>query len=251
MWVEWQDKVKASLPNNYASSPIYIEQGSQTADDASRVAAGVWAQKGGPIDIDGALRDVKYGAMTFSTPNGGVTRAWLDSNVEIDFIKRNVPAGYKIDNVLDVGAGYGRLAITMATLPEFKTITCVDAVPISTVVCDGYVKEFDTQKKVTVLSIDQFWDVHSALAFDIAVNVHSWNECHHDQVQNWVETLAEMRVPLLLTVSHGSYRTNEKPYYSWGNSPSWRPVVEKRYELITEESIGLSWHPHALWKLRA
>jgi hypothetical protein len=201
---------------------------------------------GGPIDDLGGARDAEFGGRVVNTSLGPVTRMWLDSNVEYHFIRRHL--GTIVDKtVLDIGAGYGRFAVSI--IDYCKGVTCVDAVPISTAVCCDYVKKF--RPVVEVLSIQEFIEAYPRLKFDLAVNIHSWNECTLEQVTNWLNVLGEMRVPYLFTVSHGTYDSAEKPYYSWNHGqPSYRPAIELRYDLVAEESIGLTGHPHALWKLK-
>ena len=86
---------------------------------------------------------------------------------------------------------------------------------------------------------------------DLAINIHSWNECPLSSIAGWLEMLSQIGVEWLFTVSNGQITGGRAAYSSWGgNGESFRPLIEVRYNLITEESLGLSDHPHALWQLK-
>ena len=244
MWEKWEAKVKSALPN-FAANPVYVEQNSQSEEEFRAVAEVV--RDLGPIDEKGKDRDAAFGGRLVETCLGKVTRMWLDSNIEIHFVMRHLPKLEKL-RVLDIGAGYGRLAVSFS--PMCDSYTCVDAVPISTAVCSEYCNRF--APNVEVIPIGTFSESYPSREFDLAVNVHSWNECTMEQVENWLAVLVEMKVPHLFTVSHGQLDAKiEKAYYTWDPGlPSFRPAIERYYDLVAEESIGLTNHPHALWKLK-
>jgi len=244
-WSAWEDKVKADR-QNFAKSPLYVEQMSQTPQEFQAVAETVTLL--GQIDPDGKTRDAQFGGRLVETCLGPVTRMWLDSNIEYHFLKRHLPT-LAYSRVLDIGAGYGRFA---ATLAQFVlSVTTVDAIPISTEVSREYLGRF--APSVDVLSIDQFTETFQTESYDLAINIHSWNECTKEQVENWIKTLVHMKVPHLFTVSHGQLNgEKEKAYYTWQiGHPSFRPILEFYYDLVAEECLGLTNHPHALWKLKA
>ncbi len=254
MWDTWQARVQASLPN-FAAHPIFVDQ-SQSEAEFQSVADYVWSKTQGQIDHEGMLRDAEFGARVVETTRGKLTRMWLDSAVEIEFLSRHMPldAG---ERILDIGAGYGRLAGAFAGMfdeiqhgnPRY---VCVDPVPISTQICRNYCARF--APKAEVPSLPDFLALHNQhhYAFDLAINVHSWNECTREQISAWLDLLDELKVPLMFTVSHGDNAGKiEGSYYAWEpGRPSWRPLIEARWEIIAEESIGFSLHPHALWRRR-
>lgn len=244
MWEDWQGIVARSLPN-FCASPIYVQQRTQSQEDFERTAEYVTRPGAIIVDPDGKTRDAEFGGLVRETKAcGPVTRMWLDSCVEVDFIMRHLPT---VPRVLDIGAGYGRLAV--ALYPFSDAYFCVDAVPISTEICRSYIGRF--QPGVTVLSLGTFVQRPENLKVDLAVNVHSWNECSYAQVARWLQVLEHLRVKYLFTVSNGHLSGGKSAYATWGGKGnSFRPLLEKQYELIAEEEIGLSQHPHALWKLR-
>ena len=192
----------------------------------------------GPVDLSGKTRDAQFGARVVATELGPVTRMWLDGNVEIDFLRRNVPE-LKDCNVLDIGAGYGRLAVMM--LPLVKSYTCVDAVAVSTELCRFYTCLF--APGVVTLGAEEF--IKDTGHYDLAINIHCWNECTIEQVTAWVEAIARRRIRYLFTVDHGR---PDEAFRSW-NAGSYRPVLEKHYRLVKEETLSLQQTSHALWTL--
>lgn len=241
MWSDWQKTVRASLPN-FATHPIYVDQG-QPEEEFRALADQVYG--GFIFDRVGQTRDAEFGARVVSTRHGNLTRMWLDSEIELNFLRRQLP---KSRRVLDIGAGYGRLAVAGA--PYFDRYVCVDAVPVSTEVCRKYCGRF--APSVEIPSLPDFLAIYrdNYRDIDLAINVHSWNECTRPQIAAWLDVLCEIGIPHLFTVSHGQNDASiERSYYAWEpGRPSFRPLIEERYELIAEESIGFSRHPHAIWR---
>ena len=277
MWKSWQNKVIDALPN-FCADKIYVEQNSVPQEEFNQVLTSIPEDKWNAL---GMARDIEYGARAFEIPRSSFrcTRMWLDAQVEIDFLmrhlrgdqdRRHAKAGMMaVDSeprfpqdwhILDIGAGYGRLAVEMA--PFVKRYYCVDAVPISTKLCTQYVEAHGLDNIIIFTMDDLEKRVNATLkyeqpAFDLAINIHSWNECNEIAIVSWLEKLKTLRVPYLFTVSHGQLKSVpsekwvQRAYYMWNNGgASYRPLLEAQYDLIAEESIGLGSHPHALWKLK-
>ncbi len=244
MWESWQETVKAALPN-FAKNPIYVEQDSVPEFKFRELAKTI---KTPPFDATGMMRDVEFGARVVETCLGAVTRMWLEAQVEIDFLVRHLSEIKSYPRCLDIGAGYGRLAVPLAGCGA--SVTCVDAVPISTQICRDYCARF--APSVKVLSLEEFEATYQNLKFDLAINIHSFNECKLSQIKEWLAVLKEMAVPYLFTVSHGQMNHVPEPSYrSYGDDhPDFRCLIEAQYDLIAEESLGLSPSPHAIWRLR-
>ncbi len=90
----------------------------------------------GQLDEDGL-----FGAWTFEFGDRPpVSRDLLDSVNEINYLDTQMGLS-SIENlrVLDIGAGYGRLAHRMSpALPGLAAYDCIDGVAISTFLCDYY-----------------------------------------------------------------------------------------------------------------
>lgn len=246
MWQDWKSKVEAELPN-FAKCPLYVAQGHIKEERFEEVAKRVAQILGGYCTGDLAFhlgsrtRDAEFGARIVNTDSlGKVTRMWLDSNVEIDFLRRHLP-DLKEMTALDIGAGYGRLPVMLS--PFVKEMYCTDAVPISTEICRGYCQRF--APSVKVLSLEEFVN-STGLKIDLAINVHSFNECPMAQIQAWINAALELGVKHLFLVDHGI--NLETSYKAWDNNmASFKPVLEKDFTLMAEESLGLSHSTHSLW----
>lgn len=238
MWDAWQEKVKAALPN-FAAPGIFVSQ-DRPAIDYIRVANYVYKRK--PVDLPGKMRDTEFGALAFETPSlGTVTRAWLDSNVEIDFLRRHLGDKLSKMSALDIGAGYGRLAVSMR--PFVQEFYCVDGVDISTQICRQYTQRFAPSVKVLTKK-----DL-PGMTIDLAMNIHSWNECSYVQIKEWIDAIVSMRAQYIFFVSHSYYP--DKAYESWSSDgKSFRPLLEERFSLVVQETIGISDHVHTLWRSR-
>jgi len=135
-----------------------------------------------------------YGPLT-------VSRDLLDSVNEILFLERRLGV---LDRpglrVLDVGAGYGRLAHRFVTAaPRLADYCCADAIPESTFLSRYYLGYRRCMPPARVVPLDEV----SALApgsFDLAVNIHSFPECTLGAIRWWVAQLRRLRVPDLLIV---------------------------------------------------
>lgn len=248
MWNDWQNKVIAALPY-YAADMIYVAQNSTTVDEYSRVVNSL-LNSGflGHHFRNGQTRDVPYGARVLEHPAiGEYTRMWLDSQVEIDFLQRNYGDLSEL-RVFEIGAGYGRLAAELAgRTAQYST---VDPVPISTKLCAQYCAVY--AQDVVVRDIPTYRKDKSSMVgnIDLAINIHSWNECTADQISGWLTELRDLKVDWLFTVSHGTLVGDKYPAYRLWNNPnaSWKPLLLNEFDLIAEESVGVDLSPHALWR---
>lgn len=234
-WETWQYRVVDAWPS-YAAQGMFVDQ-DVDPDEVARVAAALQD----PVDRCGQARDVAHGGRVFRTALGPVTRMWVDGNVEIQFLRETLGGLDQID-VLDIGAGYGRLAVMLA--PLVSTYACVDAVPVSVQACRAYTSRY--RPSVAVLDIDGLRLAMRSMEPLLAINVHSWNECTRAQISRWLDVLDALSVPMLFTVSHGrgktAWRTCEP------GEPSFKPLIAERYALVRECEIGIGLHPHALWR---
>jgi SAM-dependent methyltransferase len=147
--------------------------------------------------------DGAFGCWTFSYPgHGRFSRDLLESVNEILFLERELGLSRRDGfSVLDVGAGYGRLAHRMAqAYPELRDYCCVDAVAESTFLSEYYLRYRGCAPPARVARLDRIEDELQPGAFDLAVSVHSWPECTYGAVEWWVEQLERLRVPRLLVV---------------------------------------------------
>lgn len=143
----------------------------------------------GRLEEDGA-----FGCWTFAFEgHGRVSRDLLESVGELGFLHRH-GALTQTTRVLDVGAGYGRLA-HRGTAAGLGAWSCIDAIPESSFVCEAYLDHRGVTPPARVLTLPQADDL--AGAFDLAVNVHSFSEMPQAAVAWWLERLD---APLLFVV---------------------------------------------------
>jgi hypothetical protein len=233
MWSTWAEHVKRNV-GQFAGEAFYLTQG-QPQHHYDRVADYI-VDNQCMRDARMATWDCRYGAIPVQTRSlGAATRAWLDGTIEIDYLNRYLPQGLSDQRIIDIGAGYGRLAgVATALYPSLK-YNCIDAVPISTYLCERYLAELRSTAKV--LTLDEPFQA------DLAINIHSWNECSLTQVGHWLDLLKSTR--FLFTVSH------DRVYSTW-SGPSFRPMLESLYTQVAPEEFNAiqSECPHALWTRR-
>jgi hypothetical protein len=153
--------------------------------------------------LDRLEEDGRFGCWTFSYPGWGrVSRDLLQSINEIAFLERQLGiSSRESPAVLDIGAGYGRLAHRMVTaLPNVSDYCCVDAVPEATFLSDWYLRYRGCAPPAHVVRLDRIEQDLQPGAFQLAVNMHSFSECPIAAVQWWVDQLVRLQVPELLIV---------------------------------------------------
>ena len=128
-----------------------------------------------------------------------LSRDLLDSIGEIAFLDRHLGLRSRPVRILDVGAGYGRLAHRAVTAAPDATVRCTDAIPEATFLCDLYLRHRGVHPAASVVPLDEVGDLQPG-SFDLAVNVHSWSECTRAAVDWWLSQLARLDVPLLFLV---------------------------------------------------
>ena len=145
--------------------------------------------------------DGRFGAWTFSYgTRQPVSRDLLDSVNEINYLDAQMGlSSIEGLRVLDIGAGYGRLAHRMsAALENLAAYDCIDGVATSTFLCDYYLDYRKAPESVRVVRLDQ-WET-LADSYDIAVNVHSFSECSLETIRWWLARIAEREIEWLLIV---------------------------------------------------
>lgn len=186
------------------------------------------------LEEDGA-----FGCWTFEYGGGPkVSRDLLDSVNEISYLQRqlNLFEQEKV-RVLDIGAGYGRLAHRLCTaLPSVSDYCCVDAIPESSFLCDYYLSYRRLAPRARVVTLDRVEGDLQPGQFDLAVNIHSFSECTLPAVRWWIQQLQRLRIPKLLIVPNTPTEllTNEAD----GSKQDYRPYLEAcGYRLLHTEPV--------------
>lgn len=153
--------------------------------------------------------DGAFGCWTFDYPGYPVvSRDLLDSINELYFLDDHVGLLQKPGfTVLDIGAGYGRLAHrALAAAPQLGAYLCTDAVPESTFLCEFYLRFRNCGPRAEVLPLDELDARLAGRKVDLAVNIHSFSEMSARTIEGWVSRLSQHRVPWLLVVPNDADR---------------------------------------------
>ena len=184
------------------------------------------------LDEDGL-----FGAWTFKFGDRpAVSRDLLDSVNEINYLDDQIGlSSMSAPTVLDIGAGYGRLAHRMsAALPNLARYDCTDGVAVSTFLCEYYLsfrKVPDTVRVVPLPDVETLADTYT-----LAVNVHSFSECSLEAIRWWMQRIGERDIEWLLIVpnTQDALLSTELD----GSRLDFRPEVEAAgYELADHRAV--------------
>ncbi|MGO9353721.1 MAG: putative sugar O-methyltransferase [Mycobacterium sp.] len=152
-----------------------------------------------------------YGVFTFPTGEADqrgdpklVSRDLLDSVCELLFLDRTLQIARRPGlRVLDIGAGYGRLAYRAVTaFSTIDTYFCIDPIPESTFLSQHYLSKM-AAPRARVIAFDDQKDLIPE-TIDLAVNIHSFSECAIQAVDYWVSRCAELKIEYLFIVPNAS-----------------------------------------------
>jgi hypothetical protein len=146
--------------------------------------------------LDHLTEDTAFGNFAFDSTGRVVSRDLLDSIIEIDFLDRHLGLMGRPDvTMLDVGAGYGRLAYRLsAAVQGLSKCICADAVPHSTFISEFYLAYRKVTEKTQVVALDEIDGVLENKKVDIAVNICSFPECRLEAIEWWVSRFARWNI---------------------------------------------------------
>ena len=180
----------------------YLYQRRGTPEAAFALAAGYVARYGVLGLLDTLEEDGAFGALTFELDGRRVSRDLLDSALEIEALAAWLGADeLAAARVLDVGAGYGRLAHRLGSWSPRARVVATDAVPLSTFLCEYYLG-YRGIENAEVAPLDEAEAAIARGGFDLAVNVHSFGEAPRAAIEWWLGRIAAAGVPRLWIV-HG------------------------------------------------
>lgn len=203
--------------------------------------------------LDKLIEDENFGNFVFSMAAQQVSRDLLDSIAEIYFLDRHLGLSSRVGfRVLDVGAGYGRLAHRMVSaLSGVERYYCTDAVAVSTFVSEYYLR-FRSADRAIVIPLDEIETALRGHPVDLAINIHSFSECSMQAIEWWIRLLSSHRVKNLMIVPNWSTGRGERLLTNDGQDflplleqYGYRTVVkEPKYLDPVVQEFGLypSWH---------
>jgi hypothetical protein len=151
--------------------------------------------------------DGAFGAVTIAhTRPPLLSRDLLDSVNELAFLDRTC---HLFDQaaltVLDIGAGYGRLAHRMIQAgAPLRHYLCADAVPESTYLCHWYLHHRGVAHTAQAIPLDHLHQRLAGVRVDLAVNVRSFTEMPATVISAWLDLLDDLAVPTLFVVPNDS-----------------------------------------------
>lgn len=181
--------------------------------------------------------DGAFGCWTFVFSDGRpLSRDLLDSVIELNYLERRLGISSRPGlRILDIGAGYGRLAHRACeSFPQITAYDCVDAIPESTFLCDFYLNHRGLSGRARSVPMHRLGELHDT--YDVAVNIHSFSESPRVAVRWWLELLRDRAVPYLLIVPNdsGAFLTSEPD----GSKQDFLPDVrEFGYELVDSRPV--------------
>lgn len=146
--------------------------------------------------------DGAFGCWTYRYPGyPRVSRDLLDSANEIWFLESQLGLSKREGfSVLDIGAGYGRLAHRLCSqYPNIRDYCCVDGVAESTFLCDYYL-EFRGVAPARTVALPALDSALATGSFELAVNVHSFSEMPLNAIAAWLNRLDHLAIPHLMIV---------------------------------------------------
>ena len=166
------------------------------------------------LDEDGA-----FGARTVSIEGRRVSRDLLDSVSELSFLERHLGlARGAVGNVIDVGAGYGRLAHRATrAFPKVRWHS-TDAIAASTFLSEIYLAFRAVAKQAPVVPLDELDAALARERFELAVNVHSFSECTPAAIDWWLARLAAAGVAKLFLAPNAVSADGREPLTNRGES---------------------------------
>jgi hypothetical protein len=154
--------------------------------------------------LDQLSEDELFGVLTYVFDTKVVSRDLLDSILEIYFLERHLGISSREKfNVLDIGAGYGRLAHRMTTAAPGLNYLCTDGIAVSTFICEYYLSFRGLSDRARVIPLDEVEKVLETQPVDLAINVHSFSECTLEAIDWWFSLLERQRVRYVMLVPHG------------------------------------------------
>jgi hypothetical protein len=141
-------------------------------------------------------------ALHFPIDGRRVSRDLLDSALELAFLERHLglSQGPK-RTILDIGAGYGRLAHRAASaFPDNVRWLCTDAIATSTFLSEYYLGFRALGDAARVIPLHELGAAIRPGEVDIAVNIHSFSECAPAAIDAWMAFLAANRIGHLMVV---------------------------------------------------
>jgi putative sugar O-methyltransferase len=166
-----------------------------------------------------------FGAETYDIDGSRISRDLLDSIIELNFLDEQLDISRRDFTILNIGAGYGRLAHRATTAFANVDYLCTDAIPLSTFLSRYYL-DFRGAARVRVVPLDEIAGELAGRHVDVAVNIHSFSEAPISSIRWWLDLIAENDVEHLMIVPNTDTRLLSKELD--GPKVDLRPLIEAK-----------------------
>jgi hypothetical protein len=181
--------------------------------------------------------DGAFGAICFEMAGRVISRDLLDSILEIDFLDRHLQIASRDDlSILDIGAGYGRLAHrVMSAFPSLPKYWATDVIAESSFVCEYYLRFRGLQGRCELAPGNEIDRVLQLAKIGLAINIHSFSECPPSAIGWWIEKLAIHGVKYLMVVPNAGNHGGQLLRNNVGQDML--PLIERKgFRLIAREA---------------
>jgi len=233
----WDEHIKGIAPERFRAENGYLGLvGYPYAEmvrhvEASPQCSWLYAH----ADEDGA-----FGCPTEVVDGKVVSRDLLDSIIEVEWLARHWALGPTFGaTVLDIGAGYGRLAHRMATMAPTAKVYCTDTVPESREYCARYLAHRGIEPRVYAPG-----ELDRLPPIDLAVNIHCWPECPRPEIHWWLDWLRDHAVPRIFCMPNGHTGELLQCLY---DEQSFQPDIEARGYRLAHHWVGPACWPRGFW----
>ena len=186
----------------FRESNNYVWQIRELNSELAHALTAYYIQTIDKLGLLGSLEeDGLFGSFVYNFNNEKMlTRDLLDSIVEIYFLERKLGLSSLSNvNIMDIGAGYGRLAHPMVkSLPNLGKYICVDAIGESTFLSEYYLSFRGVDQQAIVVPLFEIEEKLANISIDIAINVHSFSECTLAATSWWLDILKKYKVKYLM-----------------------------------------------------
>jgi hypothetical protein len=145
--------------------------------------------------------DGVFGSHVFRVADRLVSREILDSVNEINFLEKHLKLSMISDlKLLDIGAGYGRLAHRLCeVVPQLKAYYCTDAIPLSVFICEFYIR-YRNVTQARVVEMPSLVEKLKGEKIQVAINIHSFSECTLQAIDWWIKMVSILDIQYLFIV---------------------------------------------------
>lgn len=207
LWATWADNINIE---RFRGEHAYLAQEWGGMTEERYQNSYQYVVQHAPEELWNLGEDDAFGCVTFvekcDDPEAKpdiISRDLIDSALEIAFLRRSLSLDwYDEINVLDIGAGYGRFAHRLATAMDNAYVFCTDGVPLSTYLCDYYLKYRAVQyaESIPLDALDVIRGEPGGI--QIACNMQSFSEMPLASINFWLDLCVDLKIPYFFLEPH-------------------------------------------------